>query len=207
MKRLINSNQLSMKTIHVTMYLYPEIYSDFASIVGAVTYNSKERRYHTDVNPARIINGPLTEYGQQLEEPIKGEYQSFINDCLWLVNELGFTVIKQERSTDSQKSEYIIVFGIDDIPCGTLVYDLRISDHPFDIGFPEDWKDIALQYLQMNNVLDGTATKAGIDFQVEKVTVGAHRNDTWDKAFNRLYLELKKMRNAVKIRLKTRGQN
>jgi len=80
-----------------------------------------------------------------------------------------------------------------------LVYDLRISDHPLDVTFPEEWKDYALDYLKMNNVLDGTATKAGIDFSVEKIVVGGHALDTWDKAFNRLYLVLKKMHNAGQL--------
>ena len=200
-------------TIHVTMYLYPEIYSDFLEVVNtdaatvvnsAVYYDSKTKKYHTDVNPSRIINGPLSDYGQDLENPIKGEYEEFKRDCLWLVKELGFTVIKQKTSTSSRKSEYIIMFGIDNTPCGTLVYDLRISDHPFDAKFPEDLKDVALEYLKMNNILNGEATKAGIDFVIEKITVGTTKSDTWDKAYNRLYILLNRIKKDVKIRLKTR---
>jgi len=199
MKRWIHSDN---DVINITMYLYPEIYSDFEYIASAVSYDSKSHRYHTDVNPLRVINGPLSEYGQELESPIKEEYESFIQDCIWLVEESGFTIIDQHKSEESKKSRYILVYGIDDSPCGTIVYDLRLSDHPFDANFPEEWKDAALEYLQVNKILDGTATKAGIDFQIEKITVGAHRFDTWDKAFNRLYLLLKRMRNKVQIRLR-----
>lgn len=53
----------------------------------------------------------------------------------------------------------------------------------------------------MNKILDETATKADIDFQVEKITIGSHTLGTWDRAFNRLYLVLRKMRRAVEIRL------
>ena len=207
MKKLIKSQptiSLEENTIRITMYLYPEIYNDFMKVTSAVTFNKKDNRYHTDVNPTRIINGPLSKYGEQLENPIKGEYESFKKDCAWLVNELGFTIIHQETSITSEKSEYIIMFGIDDTPCGSLVYDLRISDHPFDATFPEELKTLALEYLQMNKVLDGTATEAGIDFEVEKVTVGSVKDDTWDKAFNRLYKLLKRIRNKIKVRLKTR---
>lgn len=200
MKRYITPDNV----IKITMYLYPEIYSDFEYIASAVSYDARSHRYHTDVNPLRIINGPLSEYGQQLEPPIKEEYEYFIDDCIWLVKELGFTIIDQHRSEDSKKSRCILVYGIDDSPCGTIVYDLRLSDHPFDATFPEEWKETALEYLKMNNILDGSATKAGIDFRIEKVTVGSHRTDTWDKAFNRLYLLLKRMRNKVQIRLRER---
>ena len=92
-----------------------------------------------------------------------------------------------------------------DKPCGTLVYELRLSNHPFDATFPEELKDAALQYLKINNILDGTATKAGIDFQIEKVTVGSVQNDSWERAFNRLYIRLKQIKNKIMIRLKTKG--
>ena len=49
-----------------------------------------------------------------------------------------------------------------------------------------------------------TANKAGIDFAVEKVTVGSVNEDSWDKAFNRLYRKLKDMRNTIRARLNSR---
>lgn len=212
MKRFKSSNiQQQDNTIHVTMYLYPMIYSYFEEIVenaspeeitSAVSFNELDRRYHTDINPSRIINGPLSSYGEELENPIKYEYDGFKEDCVWLIKEVGFTIIDRHTSTSSEKSEYVVVFGIDDTPCGSLVYDIRISDHPFDAKFPEELKDKALEYLKMENILDGTASKVGIDFSVEKVTVGSVKDDTWDRAFNRLYDLLKRLRNKVQLRLK-----
>lgn len=207
MKKLINQNNLPIlsdeDTIHIVMYLYPIIYSDIA-IYATGSYNPEDRKYHTDVNPARIINGPLSGPGEELEPPISEEWESFIGDCIWLVKELGFTVIRTKRSDDSKKSEYIITYGIDKTPCGTIVYDLRISDHPFDATFPEELKDEALEYLKINNVLSGAATKEGIDFQVEKVTVGSVKDDSWDRAFNRVYNKLKLMRRKIRTRLNER---
>lgn len=187
-------------TIYVTMYLYPLIYVDSNSVFGAVRKDNKGT-YRTDVNPSRLINGPLSEYGKELEPPIRSEYEEFMKDCLWLVEESGFKVIKNTLSTDSKKSRYVIVFGVGDTLCGSIVYDLRISDHPFDAVFPEDLKSEVLEYLKMENVLDGEATEAGIDFEVEKVTVGSVINDTWDRAFQRLNLKLKQMRRKIRIRL------
>lgn len=191
--------------IHVVMYLRPEIYMNSALVTASVNYDAKSRKYHTDVNPNRRINGPLSDYGQELEPPIKEEYDKFIDDCVWLVEELGFTVIKRFRSTDSEKSEYIILFGIDNQPCGLMVYDLRISDHPLDATFPEEFKDEALEFLEMQKVLNESATKAGINFRVEKVTVGSVANDSWDRAFDRLFNKLKQMKRRIKTLLKTRN--
>ena len=187
-------------TIHVVMYLKPVIYES-SEVLGAVTYDSKTHKYHTDVNPDRVINGPLSEYGQELEPPLRDEYNSFIEDCRYLIEAVGFTIISQKTSVDSKKSEYFVVFGIDDTPYGNLVYDLRISDHPFDATFPEEAKDEALKYLVINKILDDSATKAGIDFSIEKITVGGVRSDTWDKAFTRLYNKLRTMRRRVQVQI------
>lgn len=198
MKKLIRDENF----IKVTMYLKPIIY-DSAEVLSSV-YQDDKHRYHTDVNPSRRINGPLSGVGEELEPPIREELDSFIEDCRFLIKELGFTIISQTTSEDSKKSEYFIIFGMNDEPCGTLVFDLRISDHPLDATFPEEAKDEALEYLKINNVLDGTATKAGIDFAVEKVTIGSVSEDSWDKAFNRLFNTLKGIRNKIRARLNSR---
>ena len=189
-------------TIKVVMYLRPLIHIDSEIILGSVYKDDIHNKYHTDVNPDRLINGPFSDWGQELEPPIQAEYDAFIDDCIWLTKEVGFTVLKQYTSTVSKKSEYIIVFGIDDKPCGSIVYELRISDHSIDARFPEDLKDEVLELLKLNKVLDGEATKAGIDFAVEKVTVGGVKSDSWDKAFDRLYNKLRHMRNALQKRNK-----
>ena len=183
--------------IHVTMYLHPILYVDSQEITGSISWNKDDRRYHTDVNPYRVINGSLSEYGEELEPPIQWEYDHFVQDCVDLVEALGFTIIERYTSTTSNKSEYLLLFGMKDKPYGLIVYDLRISDHPFDASFPEELKDKALEYLTMNKVLDETATKAGINFQVEKVTVGVVQRDSWDRALNRLFDRLKRMKKSI----------
>lgn len=204
---LLNSlnSILEDNIIRITMYLHPIIYADSAvveEVIEGAIYIDKRNKYHTDVNPYREINGPLSAYGEELEPPISDEYNSFVKDCRQLVEAYGFTVITQYRSQESKKSEYIVVFGIDDTPCGAVIYDLRISDHPFDATFPEELKDYVLSYLQMNKILDESATKAGINFSVEKVTVGSVKHDTWDRAFNRLDRKLRNMRNNIQKQLK-----
>lgn len=185
--------------IEVVMYLHPIIY-DSSDIFGAVEFNEGDKRYHTDINPSRVINGPLSGPGEELENPIKEEWDSFIEDCKFIIRETGFTIIESERSQESNKSEYVLMYGIENAPCGTIVFDLRISDHPFDATFPEEYKDKAIEYLKDNKILDGEATQAGIDFQVEKVIVGAVREDSWDRAINRLYDLLKRLRRKIRVR-------
>lgn len=186
--------------IRITMYLHPVVYSDSEVIEGAM-YTDDKGKYHTDINPYREINGPLSEYGEELQPPIADEYNSFIRDCRQLVEAYGFTIIKQYRSEESKKSEYIIIFGIDDTPYGAVIYDLRISDHPFDATFPDELKKYVLNYLQINKILDESATEAGINFTIEKVTVGSVKHDTWDRAFNRLDIKLRNIRNSIKKQL------
>lgn len=191
--------------IRVIMYLHPIIYENSEVILGAVV--KKGRNYHTTVNPYRIINGPLSKYGEELEHPIDQEYEIFLQDCKLVIKDFGFTIIKESRSQDSKKSEYIVVYGIEGRPCGTLIFEIRISDHPFDATFPEELKDEVVEYLNMNKITDGEAYKAGIDFQVEKVTVGSVSSDTWDRALNRLFKVLQRMKKSIDRRLKARGKN
>lgn len=207
----MNHNILEEDKIHIIMYLRPIIYEDSEFIVdaetskisAAVTQDS-DGIYHTDVNPDRRLNGPLSKKGEVLGSPLREEWNSFLEDCRFLVKENGFTIIDHHLSEESEKSEYVLLFGMNDNPCGSLVYDLRISDHPFDVTFPEEYKDLALTYLKMNKVLDGTATKAGIDFCVEKVLVGNVKHDSWDKAFYRVDLKLRQIRRLIGKRLNSR---
>lgn len=198
-------------TIVITMYLKPIIWSDspfildgVKEVAASVSYapGDKKHPYHTDVNPVRIINGSLSKFGEQLESPIKEEWEHFIEDCKFLVTEVGFTIIESKLSESSEKSEYILCFGMDNKSCGTIVFDLRISDHPFDATFPDKWKTAALEYLKMNKVLDDKAAEAGIDFVVEKVIIGNVYNDSWGRAFDRLYDKLRSMKRKDGKRLK-----
>ena len=201
MKRYIRSTIKDDNTIRVTMYLEPVFYED-SEIFTAVSYDPKVHRYNTDVNPQRVLNGPLNEKGEQLQPPISHEYEEFINDCKWLVKELGFHVLSEYRSQDSEKSEYVIVYGLKDIKCGTIIYDLRISDHFLEnLKFPDQIKSQIVELLKVENVLDGDATYAGIEFRVEQVVVGGVKNDSWNDAFHRLYNILKKMKSTIQIRI------
>ena len=199
MKKMIRP--LDDSVIRVTMYIRPIIYEQAELIFAAGSYDATSHKYHTDINPNRTINGPLSPYHQELETPIREEYENFIDDCKWLINEVGFTIIDTHTSEDSDKSEYILTFGMKDQPCGTLVYNLRISDHPYDATFPEEWKEKAEEYLKVNHILDAEISRDGISFEIEKVTVGTVANDTWDKAFTRLYQKLRQMKRKVRTRL------
>lgn len=192
--------------IHVTIYLRPEIYANSAVILGSVKWNDIEKKYQTDINPSRRLNGPLSDYGQELEPPIQDEYNEFIDDCAWLIDNSGFTVLERYTSTDSKKSEYIIIFGMKDDPCGSIVIDLRISDHPLDATFPEELKDEVMELLKMDKVLDESATKAGINFRVAKVTIGSVADDSWNRAFDRLGNILDKLRLKIRKQLKRERQ-
>lgn len=190
----------NLNSIHITMYLHPILYEN-SEILSAVHFDSKNyiSPYTTDVNEGRSINGPLSGPGEELEPPILEEWNSFIDDCKYLIDAVGFMIITSNRSDSSEKSEYIIIFGTKDKTFGRLVFDLRISDHPFDATFPEELKDVALEYLKMNNVLYGTATKSGIDFSVESVLVGNVKNDSWNRAFQRLYRKLKHLKSVIDV--------
>ena len=66
--------------IRVTMYLHPVVYADSEAIVGSVKWDSRRKKYYTDINPNTEINGPLSKYGEELEPPIADEYKRFIED-------------------------------------------------------------------------------------------------------------------------------
>lgn len=53
----------------------------------------------------------------------------------------------------------------------------------------------------MNNVLDESATKAGINFRVDQVVIGSVKDDTWARAFDRLGNLLDRMRVRVRKQL------
>ena len=182
--------------INIVMYVYPILY-ETSDILSAVTYDKKSRKYKTDINPSRIINGPLSGPGEELESPLKDEWLAFIEDCKFIVKEVGFTIIDDSISDESGKSEYILTYGINETPCGSIAYDIQISDHPLDAKFPDEAKDTVLKYFIEHDVLDENASKDGIDFQVEKVMVGGVKEDSWNRALNRLYNVLKRMKTKV----------
>ena len=209
MKKYIKST-MKLPEIKVTLYIKPIIYmdSDIFSSLKLVYDKEKHRKvWKSDNNPSRIINGPLSGPGEELEQPIRDEYERFLQDCDFVIKDTGFTIIDKKRSTESKKSEYLLLFGIDDTPYGRLVFDFRISDHTLDkYEFPEGWKDVALKYLKMNKILDSDFEKHRIDFMVDKVLVGNVADDTWNKALNRLYDRLLKLRLRIRKRMKAENK-
>lgn len=196
LRQIYLSNEIGLETITIQMYISPIFYED-SEILSAVEF--KNGKWHSDNNPSRIINSLLSGPGQELENPVEDEYNQFVDDCKFIIKYSGFTIIHSSRSDDSKKPEYVLVFGMNDDPYGKLVFDFRISDHPLEsYQFPEEFKQIAMNYLKMNKILDGSAAEEGIDFQIEKVLVGSVKNDTWDRALNRLSKRLDTMRNKVR---------
>lgn len=158
---------ITEKRLQVTIYLYPILYED-----------------------TKIINGYLPDFGEELESPIKECWESFIKDCRLVIQEAGFTV-KSTDNNELMKPEVVLSFCKDHVTCGSITVTLRISDNPFDASFPEAYKEKVLEYLNENSILDGTATKAGIDFQVEKVVTAGVTLPFWSDAMYHLYNVMK----------------
>ena len=158
---------ITEKRIQVTIYLYPILYED-----------------------TKIINGYLPDFGEELESPIKECWESFIKDCKFVIQEAGFTV-KSINNKELMKPEVVLSYCKDHVVYGTMTVKLRVSDNPFDATFPEACKEIFLKYLNENSILDGIATKAGIDFQVEKVVTAGMTLAFWSDAMFHLYNVMK----------------
>lgn len=155
------------KRLQVTIYLYPILYES-----------------------TKIINGYLPDFGEELESPIKECWASFIKDCRFVIQEAGFTV-KSTNNNELMKPEVVLSYCKDHIVYGSMTVNLRISDDPFDSTFPEVYKEKVLEHLNENSILDGTAAKAGIDFQVEKVVVAGMTLAFWSDAMFHLYNVMK----------------
>ena len=168
--------------IPVTLYLRPIFYED-SEIVGP--YIPDNKSCNND-NPSGIIGGPLSGVGEELENPIGDEIQYFVEDCIWLVKEVGFVILSHDRREDTEKAEHIIVFGFKEEPLGSILFNLKVSTQPFPDEFPKEAKDTAMECLKIGRILDGTARTAGIDFQVEKVIVGSSEEECWSEAIMKL---------------------
>lgn len=169
-----------MKTVKVTVYLHPLIFKDSA-VLGP----------DADESDPSQINGSGN--GDELENPVRGEWDSFVEDCIWLVKEVGFTVIRDERNESPEKAGRIITFGTSDVPRGRIALELRVSERPFDVSFPEIFKERVSERLKMDLILDGAAADAGIDFQVDKVRIGKRKMKDLNDSFNLLYRVLKRI--------------
>ena len=192
-----SSSYTDIPTIHVQMFIRPIFYEN-SRIASSVEFDEDKKKWVSDNNPSRIITGPLSGPGEELGSPISEEYDRFIEDCKFIIEQCGFIIIHSERSDTSNRSEYIWVFGMKSKPYGRLVFDFRISDHALKgQQFPDNFKEKAKQYLTMNHILDGTAQEQGIDFQVDRVLVGNVRDDTWIRALNRLAGRLEVLKSRV----------
>ena len=159
--------------IHITVYLHPLLYSD-SEVFGG--YIFEEEKLKVDPNSISTfkgyVNAPLDCEGELLENPISEAWEHYIKDLKWYIETFNFRIIACKRNDDSDKSEYVIVFGTEEADyTETVVCDLKLSDNPFDEDFPDIFKNKVLNYLTIDKILDGTARKAGIDFQVERTTV------------------------------------
>ena len=155
------------KRLQVTIYLYPILYES-----------------------TKIINGYLPDFGEELENPIKECWESIINDCKFVIQEAGFTV-KGINNNELMKPVVVLTYCKDQVVYGSMTVNLRIYDNPFDSTFPEAYKEKVLVYLNENSILDGTATNADIDFQVEKVVVAGVTLPFWSDTLLQLYYALK----------------
>lgn len=208
MKRIIKTSisEIELPVIHIQMYIKPIFYED-SKIASSVKFDKNKKKWVSDNNPSRIINGPLSGPGEELGSPISEEYNRFIDDCKFVIEQFGFIIIHSERSDTSNKSEYVLMFGMKNKPYGKLIFDFRISDHALEKQqFPDNFKEKAKQYLTMNHILNGDAQEQGIDFQVDHVLVGNVINDTWDRALNRLANRLRILKNKVQIASKLHSE-
>ena len=172
--------------IDITVLVSPSMRSDPTSsnpthIAAAMYYSSKDKRYHTDVNPDRKIEGPLSEENDILTGDLGIEWDQYIEDCKSLIETVGFIILARDPDPKSPKSRYFIVFGMKSKPFGLLVFDLRVSDHPHTIEFPANSKIDALSQLKRLGIVDAAVTVDDIDFDVESVLVGNVKEDTWDR--------------------------
>lgn len=164
-------------SIVVTIYLKPLIYSNSPFLCEVSD---------SENNSGKCINGSWSEYGEQLENPVKNEWNHFIQDCEYLMTENGLKRFASKQTDGSDKAEYVAFYRKNGADFATLILGLKVADNPFDDTFPEALRPGASEYLKINNMLNGDAAKAGIDFVVEKIQVGNIATDSWDKAFNRM---------------------
>lgn len=168
------------KSIKVQVYISPILYEN-SEILSSVEL--KKKKSISKNNPSGIINGPLSESGEELENPMSYAYDCFIDDCKFCIETSGCRIICSEKIDVSDKSEHILLFGKNNKPCGKLIFSFMVSEHPLkSYKFSKKVKKSVAEYLKMNKVMDGTAFVAGIDFYVKKVLVGHVKKNAWYNA-------------------------
>lgn len=161
------------KILHVTIYLKPLIYKD--SEICSAYYN-----VFPEDSSYEIVNGTLFGPEEELENPVGDTICRMIcEDSTFLIKECGFDIMEVSTHIDAAKYRKSIIYGLNNTKCRKIIVDVRVSKSAFDSTFPEELKKESLAYLTMDKVMDGSATAKGIDFTIEKVTVGLRRYLTW----------------------------
>lgn len=205
MKKYIKSNAYNFpdsNIIRVTLSLYPLIYdytAEESKISASVSFDGK--RYHTDVNPSRLINGPLSDVDEVLSPDLEKELKSFYDDCEFLIENRGLKILDRYRSNESKKSEYFFIFGMNNDPCGVLIFDVRISDHGLDATIPDEKKAEIYEKLKLDKIIDESILPENINFKIESILIGNVEEDSWDRAFYRVDLKLRQIRNRIRAKL------
>ena len=198
MKLYVKSSEEELYKLYITIELTPEL-EDGKPVVATITYkDSRRHTYTTDVNPDRLMNGPLSDPDQPLNAQLRAEYNEFLADCTRIIQYEGFEIITQYDSLDSKKSEYfVIVFGVDGKPYGEIIFNIRVSDHYLDkMKVPENVKQQAESDSRVTDNSNGY-----IVWSLRNIVVGGVRNDTWQKALNRFTTALNSCRNDVRRRI------
>ena len=183
---------LEGNTIHFTVYLHPVIYED-SKVMEGVEYDKSMFCDMTECIPIKLINEPLIGPGEELENPITSTWNDYIRECEWYVKETGFTVLSKTRNKDSKITKHVIEMGIENKQCGSIMCDLQMSNSPLFPHFPAEARDKVMQYLQIDRILDGSASDMGIDFQVERVVVNGVENDCFLRGLDSLFIYLQRM--------------
>lgn len=198
MKLYAKSSEKELYKLYVTIELTPEL-EDGKPVVATITYkDSRRHKYVTDVNPDRIMNGPLSDFDQPLNAQLRAECSEFLADCTRIVQYEGFEIVTQYDSLDSKNSEYsVIVFGVDGKPYGEIIFNIRVSDHYLDnMKVPENVKQ---QAESDSRVADNS--NEYIVWSLRNIVVGGVRNDTWQKALDRFTIALNSCRNDVRRKI------
>ncbi len=173
----------------ISVYLKPLIYKN-SEILNGVLFDESAYKSIPESNAIYMLNAPSGD-GEELENPLECEFDSFAEDCKWLANEAGLTVTETERTAESDRILYTVTVGRSEAQYCSIYLEIKISGTPFDESFPEDYKATVLEHITPEKLLDGVTVAAGIDFQVAKVTVDKAEESSWWQSLDRIFDKLK----------------
>lgn len=169
----------------ISVYLKPLIYKN-SEILNGTLFDANVYKKGPWNDTSVMLNSTVGD-GEELENPLESEFDSFAEECKWLVKEAGFTFAETERATETDRILYSISFYKGEAQCGSILFEIKISENPFDESFPENYKAIILEHITPEKLLDGTTKDVGIDFQVEKVVVENMEKNSWYQALDGIY--------------------